>query len=126
MPQAENRTATATHGSLRRLLAYRNSAPAVLDAAILQSISAKTHVRLEWIHPLPNQVRPEPTGISFLKLDANQHQAWREFWPQTGNPPNWDGVARYSGEIGSSWILIEAKANHPELCSPPDRQSTRL
>lgn len=45
---------------------------------------------------------------------------WREYWPQTGKQQNWDAVAR----AGQRWILVEAKANHPEFCSPPTRPTS--
>lgn len=37
--------------------------------------------------------------------------AWESFWPTTGTPLTWDGVAHRTPP--GEWIIIEAKANHP-------------
>ena len=111
---------TPKYGSRYHLLRYRDNAAALLDEAIIQSITPKPPKHsLQWIYPLQNETRPEPTGTSFLALDPDQRRAWEDFWPQTGTAQSWDGIACYHGPTGQSWVLIEAKANHPEFCSPP-------
>lgn len=72
---------------------------------------------IDWSYPVAGETRPEFTGLSFLELDAQQQTAWEGFWPQSGTPPSWDAVARVSS--AGIWLLIEAKANHPEFCSSP-------
>jgi hypothetical protein len=73
--------------------------------------------RIEWLSvPTKDGKEREFQGINFLPSDvlAALKQAWREFWPSTGRKQSWDAVAR-AGEV---WFLVEAKANHPEFCSP--------
>jgi len=124
MTKGQNYPPAPTYGSRHHLTQYRDSAPAILDDAIIKAISPRTpKPALEWIYPLQNETRREPTGTSFLSLEPNQERAWKEFWPQTGTPPSWDGVAWYNGSTGPAWILVEAKANHPEFCSPPSGAS---
>jgi hypothetical protein len=96
---------------------YRRVLPAALDQQIRRNIG-RTDARIEWVYPDAGAFEKEPRGLEFLKSDPSQREtleAWRAFWPQTGSPPNWDGVARdaTSGE----WLLFETKANHPEFCS---------
>jgi len=67
----------------------------------------------------PSSKRKEWKGMEFLKDDQKLQSKWREFWAQTGNPPNWDAVATCVVNGQKEWILLEAKANHPEFCSPP-------
>ena len=55
--------------------------------------------------------------MNFASDDLKLQEKWRSFWPQTGNPPNWDAVAKARIAGIDEWILVEAKANHPELCS---------
>jgi hypothetical protein len=44
-------------------------------------------------------------------------KAWEVFWPQSGNPPQWDGIAiAYRGEK-PHYLLFEAKAHSNELRS---------
>lgn len=56
----------------------------------------------------------EYKGIQFLKKHPNYNEIckkWKEFWPQTGNAQNWDGIC----QIGNTYILIEAKARLGEI-----------
>lgn len=56
----------------------------------------------------------EYKGIQFLKNHSNYDEIskkWKEFWPQTGNAQNWDGIC----QIGNTYILIEAKARLGEI-----------
>jgi len=39
-------------------------------------------------------------------------KAWKEFWPRTGNPPNWDAIGKIrSSGSQTEWLLVEAKAH---------------
>jgi hypothetical protein len=59
----------------------------------------------------------ESRGLEFL--DPVEHRAvraeWRRFWPTSGRQPTWDAI----GSADGRWLLVEAKANHPEFTSPP-------
>ncbi|MBP1777162.1 MAG: hypothetical protein H6Q86_3172 [candidate division NC10 bacterium] len=103
------------HGSKSHLDAYRKLRPGDLDAAIRAS-AGLGDVPLEWVYPTPGKTgAPEPKGVNFLKGRPDVRALWKEFWPQRGNQQRWDGVAK----CGDTWLLMEAKANHPEFCTPP-------
>lgn len=100
---------------LRRLLDVDR---ARLDAAILGEIG--TLGTIEWL-PFASRghEQREWKGMEFLP-ELAQRQAWKQFWPITGNPPNWDAVGLlHQRETGTSeWLLVEAKARSGELSSP--------
>src|ERR1700688_4554098 len=91
---------------------YRTVLPERLDQQLKGSIG-RAGAPIPGTHP--GDSAKEPRGLEFLKPDPKTLEAWRAFWPQTGNPPNWDGVARDA--TTDEWLLFEAKANHPEFCS---------
>lgn len=58
----------------------------------------------------------EPKGLSFLPPTHETVQAWKDWWPQSGNAQNWDAVGRLRQTNGAEeWLLVEAKANIPEI-----------
>src|SRR5262249_17535579 len=81
----------------------------------------RSNAVLEWIYPSPTDTSAhEPQGLDFLGSDsAGVLASWKDFWPQTGTQQCWDGVARLAEDGDSEWLLIEAKANHAEFCTPP-------
>jgi hypothetical protein len=71
-----------------------------------------------------NQPRSRRAWILGHRVDVLAQ--WRKFWPQRGTPPNWDGIAQVEdGAILDDWLLLEAKANHPEFCGAPCGASPR-
>jgi hypothetical protein len=101
------------YGSEDHFLTYRMTPEGELDARLLTASGLKGNV--EWIYPDRNRPEmKEPKGVNFLP-DAKVREAWKTFWPQTGNQQRWDGVAR----VGDEWLLIEAKANTPEFVGGP-------
>jgi hypothetical protein len=123
---SQNSSPTQKYGSRYHFLSYRDRASPALDEAITSSIAPKLpELSLEWIYPRQRETRPEPTGTEFLELDRTRQAAWQKFWPQTGTLQTWDGVARCRDVTASAWVLIEAKANHPEFCSPPSGATSR-
>jgi hypothetical protein len=56
-------------------------------------------------------------GVDFLESASDVKSAWLNFWPQTGNVPNWDAVGRLELHSGIEYLLIEAKAHVEELQS---------
>ena len=42
---------------------------------------------------------------------------WTQYWPQTGNLPNWDAIAEIEVGRATRWLLVEAKGNVDELQS---------
>ncbi len=57
----------------------------------------------------------ERKGLNFLPEDHKAQKAWKSFWPQLGNPPNWDAVGHVLINGTREWLLVEAKANLKEL-----------
>jgi hypothetical protein len=113
------------YGSEDHLLRYRTERPDFLDRAIKDEIGLP-EANLDWIYP-PNDTSTggakEPEGMKFLKAEEAILAMWRDFWPQTGKQPTWDAVAKLTSLRQSEWLLFEAKANHPEFCSPPSGAS---
>ena len=99
------------HGSEWHLRRYLAEPSSQLSEAVLRSIQQPGKV--EW----KRLEGREWKGMNFLGEDVIQK--WKTFWPQRGNPPNWDAIARLDTQGRSEWLLFEAKANHPEFCSPP-------
>jgi hypothetical protein len=60
-------------------------------------------------------------GLEFLPREFYREvqREWKEFWPTTGRQPTWDAI----GRAGEDWLLVEAKANHPEFTGSPSRAS---
>jgi hypothetical protein len=98
------------YGSEDHLLRYHSEQPDALNSALLAGV--KLDKPLDWIYP--GKARNEPKDLDFIQLSEARIADWKRFWPSPGNR-RWDAVAR----CGSEWILIEAKANEGELCSPP-------
>ena len=109
-----------TYGSEYHLGRYRSDAPRKLDRSILRAVGAPRGSTIAWMYPGPETLR-EPQGLSFVD-DRELRDSWRTVWPTSGRQQSWDGVATLvvPGKR-STWLLIEAKANHPEFCTPPTR-----
>ncbi len=108
------------YGSEDNLLRYREHRPDFLDNALRQSLKAADGV-FKWVYPprhLGTGEYREPEGFDFVQ-DERVLALWRDFWPQKGKQPTWDAVVRLTDQSKTEWILIEAKANRPELCSSP-------
>lgn len=89
-----------------------------LEHAILREVGDVGTV--EWL-PFASRGdgQREWRGMEFLPDHAHR-DAWKQFWPTKGNPPNWDAVGRlHLRETGTfEWLLVEAKARAGELESP--------
>lgn len=59
----------------------------------------------------------ERSGVDFLGSTSNVKSAYLNFWPQTGNVPNWDAVGLLGSDLGNELLLVEAKAHVEELRS---------
>jgi hypothetical protein len=107
------------YGSEEHLIRYWTDQRLVLEAALLEALGRRDG-SFAWIYPSADASAKEPEGLGFLPADlAKVVDRWKEFWPQTGTQQCWDGVARLATDAGVEWILIEAKANHAEFCTPP-------
>lgn len=96
------------YGSEDNLLRYHRDRRPALESALLAGMNLDG--AFSWIYPGQPE---EPKDLDFLQLTNTQAAAWKQFWPSRGNR-RWDAVAL----CGQEWILVEAKANESELCSP--------
>jgi hypothetical protein len=71
--------------------------------------------RIEWVSPCADKNFAEYRDDDFLEVLGLNHliHELKDFWPKNG--PQWDGLGKDSNNI----YLIEAKANIPEIKSPP-------
>lgn len=107
------------YGSQDHLLFYRTSLKsALLDDQVLKAIQARAGARIHWRYPVarPTESAREPEGMAFLDDRPDIVAKWRDFWPQRGKQPAWDGVAqlRVGGRLDQR-LLFEAKANTPSF-----------
>jgi hypothetical protein len=108
----------AARGSQKWIQDLVNGSSEPLDRAIAGSLTIPVQLPIEWLSPLRANGYAEYRDAAFLEcLDLSQYAAsLREFWPLSG--PRWDAL----GRTGSTYFLVEAKANIPELIS--DCQAT--
>ena len=102
-------------GSQRWLQIAVNRCPEVIDSAIAKALNLCPGEEIEWLSPLESDCFAEYRDAKFLKrLGVSLNcRPLKDFWPRKG--PQWDGLAR----SGDRLLLLEAKANIPELDSTP-------
>jgi len=104
------------YGSEWHLLRHLGRHRAALNAAVLGKTGGEA---VRWLDfpPGPDGEGPDAEwqGLDFLPPDSPAREAWREFWPQTGNAPNWDAVGQLTVADACEWLLVEAKAHTEEL-----------
>ncbi len=106
------------YGSECHLLRYLGRHRKALNAAVSAAAGADSVSWLDFpFDPAATWKDSEWKGLEFLQPDSPAREAWRRAWPQRGNPPNWDAVARASFGSGDEWLLVEAKAHAGELRS---------
>jgi len=103
------------YGSEWHLLRYLGRYRSVLDEHVRATTGANRVRWLDW-NSSPTEADAEWKGISFLPTDTRARiaEAWVDWWPQRGNPHNWDAVASLDEK---EWLLVEAKAHLDELDS---------
>jgi hypothetical protein len=103
------------HGSLKDIQVLVNRNQILIDTLIKAEFSELANEDIFWTSPLENDDYAEYCDNDFLVkagLDPNDILLYK-FWPTGG--PHWDALA-YS--TGGKIILVEAKANIPEIVSP--------
>jgi hypothetical protein len=120
------------YGSEWHLLRYLGYHRQDLNKAVLKSIGGQDGGRIEWMdfkfsgENKKLRLEKEWAGIDFLSecttsipgLDFGVVQgAWKQYWPQTGTPPNWDAVGMLRRNGSPEILLVEAKAHSEELAS---------
>jgi hypothetical protein len=109
------------YGSEFHLLRYLGYHRRDLNRAIEQETGGRV---VDWLDFCFDSRRKFPDldaelkGMEFLGPDVEDAKsAWGEFWPQTGNPPNWDAVGLLQSGSHSEFLLVEAKAHASEIHS---------
>jgi hypothetical protein len=106
------------YGSEWHLLRYLGYHRHALNAAVLKATEGRAIDWLDWHFKAGGFLDAEWKGLDFLPEGNPAREAWKKFWPRTGNVPNWDAVARLKGGDGQEkWLLVEAKAYRDELLS---------
>ncbi len=102
-------------GSLKQLQRLINQNQDLVNRLVQNHIEELKSHQIQWMSPLEGNHYSEYTDNSFIErvgLNIKEIRL-REFWPSRG--PNWDALAKTDkGAV----ILVEAKANIPELSSP--------
>ena len=107
-------------GSLKLIQTLVNEYKHVLN----RKLSHLTSEPISWVSPLDTDEYAEYRDRTFLeKLDVDVEVTNKliDFWPKNG--PQWDALGVF-GQDGV--LLIEAKANLPELESPPSSATSPL
>ena len=103
-----------SHGSLKDIQVLINERKELFDKKISELL--KREVNVEWKSPLKNDQYAEYRDEDFLKvlnIDSKITSPLEDFWPKRG--PQWDAL----GIENEIFYLVEAKANLPEVVSPP-------
>lgn len=107
-PQKSN-----SHGSLKNLQVAINEKKRYLDCEISKVIGKQ--MKIDWRSPLQTDEYAEYRDEDFLRRLGRLNKidySLSDFWPSNG--PQWDAL----GVSGDEIILVEAKANIPEMVSP--------
>lgn len=104
------------HGSLKDIQILVNKHPQLINKEIKAAFPGLTNHRIIWHSPLKNDNYAEYRDKDFIgKVGLNIDEIKiSEFWPSKG--PQWDALASTDKNVV---ILVEAKANIPEIVSPP-------
>ena len=106
-----------SHGSLKDIQLLINKKNDLLNKELEKQL--KTQMNVEWVSPLKDDNYAEYRDDDFLNILGIKRLNIQliDFWPKRG--PQWDALGRCNDKI----FLIEAKANIPELMSPPTKAS---
>ena len=102
-------------GSLKCIQDLINNSPTYINSLIANEFEEFDNEEIIWVSPLKDKDYSEYRDHSFIEiigLNPNEIQL-SKFWPKRG--PQWDALAKTkTGKV----ILVEAKANIPEIKSP--------
>ena len=80
------------YGSEWNLSQYLSSKEWIFKKAIIDEIGINGVVSIEWL--IPDKYK-EFRGIDFIENpDQRIVDDWKAFWPQRGNPHNWDAIGK--------------------------------
>lgn len=100
-------------GSLKLIQTLVNEYSYVLNC----KLSYITDKQVTWVSPLESDEYAEYRDAEFLEklgVDAEVENQLNDFWPRNG--PQWDALGKFRD---NGALLVEAKANLPELESSP-------
>ena len=108
-----------SHGSLKNLQVAINVKKKCLDAEISKVIGKQ--ININWKSPLQSDDYAEYRDEDFLKKLGKLNEIKYpliDFWPKRG--PQWDALSVRDDKDDKEYevILVEAKANIPEMVSP--------
>jgi hypothetical protein len=105
----------AEQGSQKWIQDIINTCPELLNAHIQKKHASLSRRKICWTSPLEADDFAEYRDTAFLKnINLEEFtEELQQFWPKKG--PQWDALGRTSD--GKAFILVEAKANVPELIS---------
>jgi hypothetical protein len=114
-------------GSQKWVQEIINVRPGFLNRQIQQKLTSLSGREICWISPLKPDGYAEYRDDSFLKQVGLTEliEELSKFWPQNG--PQWDALGRTSDEKAT--ILVEAKANVPEMvsfCGARSKESLKI
>ena len=100
-------------GSLKWIQVLVNENSDLLASALRPHLPARAAEAITWLSPLHEDDYAEYRDEGFLERMQieNLHVPLQDFWPANG--PQWDALGRTSEQI----LLVEAKANVPEIIS---------
>ena len=104
------------HGSLQDIQLLVNKNGGLIDKHIKTEFADLTNDKIIWQSPLTNEKYAEYRDNDFIdKIGLDRQEIkLHEFWPTRG--PQWDALATTTDK---RIILVEAKANIPEVVSSP-------
>ena len=111
-----------TKGSLRWIQLLVNDHPGKFKDAISKQLHLP-NPNIQWLSPLKTDQYAEYRDGSFLDLLGlgEFKSKLLDFWPRNG--PQWDALGK--GIPGGPYVLVEAKANIPEIMSSLGAKSER-
>lgn len=103
----------AERGSQKWTQEIINTCPEFLNALIREKLPSLAKRDIVWLSPLEKDDFAEYRNSAFLQRIglSGLTEELRQFWPKNG--PQWDALGKTLDE--EAFILIEAKANVPEL-----------
>jgi hypothetical protein len=119
---------------MRYLGRYRNLLNALIEKEIggrvIEWLDFSPGTDIEYDIKIPEKIKlpdHEIIGLEFLKEeDSDAFGQWKNFWPQSGIQPNWDGICRTEINSRKHWLLVEAKGNIDEIKSDCGAQRQSL
>ena len=102
-------------GSLKWIRRAVNDFPDLLNQRLREAYGFSPNTEISWTSPLASDEFAEYRDSDFIRLCKAQlpERRLEDFWPVRG--PQWDAL----GHVGTCGpLLVEAKANVPEIVSP--------